>query len=262
MQLLGTLNFYSSITHNGIEYGIGVYKSGDDKYTINARDFFTSIGVPKGHLDNTIYKYINHLDLKQDLDYVVKAGKDPIVDKPVHIFSINSAMRIAQEIKTDYAEAAFKFFEAVLKYEHHDTFQIVSYDLLIRNPLFPMSVVAYAMSIRGYNDGQIDENSLVKLLKRDKLLTRAGRPAKNYFSQFISIDNVTYVTPYGFGYLFRKYMGFITDATLSSVIESLMYANRLAHNDFLNSERSQKDIPKPMKDEKESKPTKRKEKKA
>ena len=231
VRLVGELRFFTPIEIDGNSFGVGIYYSQDGIPHVNATDFFGALGVKKYQLnagpDNVLYKWINDLDLQVNEDYVVRQGKDPIIGNPEHIFTLTAAYKIAGKWDDPMGEVAMSFFDAIQAIDPSNIFQLLAYDILIRNPLFTLEKVAYVFGLNGYDDGELTEENLIKLLQHDRLLTKAMNPGKGYESVFVKARGKTLVTPYGFNFLIRRYMGFTVEATLGCMSEFLPQAERL-----------------------------------
>ena len=113
---IGSLNFYTPIVVDDVEFGIGIYRDKNSLF-VSASDFFAALGVPKDHVGETIYYWLNKLDLQQDEDYVLRIGDDPAIITPEYIFTITAALKIVYERKAKRSKPAVKFFESVIKHE-------------------------------------------------------------------------------------------------------------------------------------------------
>ena len=111
---IGSLNFYTPVVVDDVEFGIGIYRDKNSLF-VSASDFFAALGVPKDHVGETIYHWLNKLNLQQDEDYVLRIGDDPAIITPEYIFTITAARRIVTERKSHRSPAAVKFFESVIR---------------------------------------------------------------------------------------------------------------------------------------------------
>jgi len=213
---IGTVKYYSPVTYNKAEFSVPVFTGMDHRPFINALDFFLALKVKKNAIKKQIYHYIERLDLKQNQDYVIKEGQDPLIDEPEYIWSLGAAHKIASIIEDDTAKAAVIFLEGVVNKSTNETqtsataievSQIILYELTCRDALFTFDLLADIMTSTGYNEGKLTEDQLIEMLKKDRLLTKNGRGYKSYESCFTVRGEKTFITPYGLQFLLRKYNG-------------------------------------------------------
>jgi len=227
INLIGKLCFFEPVEFGEAAFSVGVYCDAEQNNLINATDLFLALGIRGAYVRDKIYHYINTLELKQGKDYFIKSKSDPIVDnQPEYIFNFAAAKRIAQEVEGDIGKAAFAFFEMAEEYTENDLLRMFCYDILVRMPVFTFAAVASVLQGVKYNDGVMDEETLVKMLKKDKLLTRALLPTKGNELYFTKLNGKTCLTVQGLNYLARKYMGLPIDMAVSFTLQNMPLASR------------------------------------
>jgi len=227
IQLLSTIRAYTPAVHNDAQFQITVYSGANGILWVNVRDFYDALEFRKSDVDGQIQKTIDTLKLEEGRDYITEQGNDPIVDGPKYIWTLEVALEASKRIDSDMAEAAVKFFEGIILAETN-VFRHLAYDVLLRQPVFPLAHLAYVLHQNLYNDGWMDEKILIRMLKKDRVLTRALRPVPGYEMMFVKIDNIICVTAVGMIHLSRKYLGITMDEAMSLLLENVQYASRLA----------------------------------
>jgi len=234
--LISTIRTYAPATHNETEFQITVYSGANGIMWVNTRDFYDALEFRKSDVDSQIKKTIDTLKLEEGRDYLMSEGNDPIVDSPKYIWTLSVALEASKRIDTDKAEAAVKFFEGVTICETN-VFQHLCFDMLVRQPVFPLAHVAYVLYQNLYNDGCVDDKILVKMLKKDRVLTKTLRPVKGHESFFVIIKGTTCVTPAGFVWIMRKYLGATINESLEELLNNLQYASRLVSASLIEDNR-------------------------
>ena len=217
---LGSLKFFSEIDG----YATPIYYSAEGDPYGNAHDLLKSLGVHPDNIEARIYDILNKLNLQLTKDFVLKQSEDVNSNKPEHIFTLESAHRTAKLLKK---HSATKFFHQVKNYRFPeeaagDLFRYLSHDVVIRCVVFSIGNLVQVLKESLWNDGEVDEESLIKMLRRDRMITRAMRPVKGYEHIFIRQGDNLWITPHGFCWLARRMLGLtVTESIgcLASVIE-------------------------------------------
>jgi hypothetical protein len=225
------MEFYTPIEANGDTFCVSVFYGQDGTAHVNLNDMFREIGIHKSRIMDTIYQKINELNLEKDKDFIIKVGSDPLIHDPEYVTSLVTARDIAAATKD--GELAVEFLTQVYAYQNHDTFKMLTYDLLNRAPAFNFNTFAQILAEQGWNDGEVDEEVLIKLLKRDRVITRAGRAVKGQEGLFLTMGGQTYITPHGLIQLSRKYMGLTIGESLGLLVDVLPFANRLLNDSLV-----------------------------
>ena len=235
-RLLVSQHLYTPVVVDDVAFVVGIWEDKNLKF-VNAQDFFMALGIPKIHIEETIYHWLNKFDLKLGVDFVLQQGVDPVIAKPAHIFTIATAHRIATSMATPKAKAAVEFLDCVIEHEELDTVQMMLHDIVVMNVLFPMPLVAEIFSNEGYNDHDFNEQKLTILLKQDRFLTKAARPARGHESKFVRTNNQNYLTGHGLHHLLRRYLSYTIDQSLSAVASYIEAGNMLRSYDLFDAER-------------------------
>lgn len=238
-ECLGCLRFFSPVEVNGAQFSVGVYYNEENTPCVIAQDLLHALGCHKSTIDKKTYEVIDKLNLELEKDYIVKHSEDVILNKVEHILGFEAVRKTVQLFKND---AAIQFFEAVggfkpIEQIESDVLKLFLYDLVIRTPVFPLDVLSYALREGGWNDGEIDTESLIKMLKRDRILTRALRPVKGFEHLFVRFNNSLWVSPHGMSYLTRKYMGLSVHDSIGCVASMMPNASRLCSDSILKEDR-------------------------
>jgi len=226
---LVSLRFFTPIEQDGIPFQVGIYYDEKGEPCVSVHDLLKALGFHQSVFEKKTYEIIDKLDLEVNKDYTIKCSEDVILNKVEHILCFEAAYRAVQLFNN---EAATQFFEAVSKFRtseqvESDVFRLFSYDLIVRSPVFNLDTLAYVFQRSGYNDGEIDTESLIKMLKKDRILTRALRPVKGFEHLFVRFDNSLWMTPHGFSYLTRKYIGLSVHESIGCVATVMPNASRL-----------------------------------
>lgn len=227
-----TLKMFSKVTVDGTDFGVAIYCDSVNRDWCTGSELLTALGVHKQRITPRIFDLIEKLELVESVDYVVKVGEDPVVDKPEYLFTLDASFRIADSFGNKASKAALVFLEAVRAYNYHDVLRMMVYDLLIRHPVFTLVTMARIMAHHGYNNGDFNEEILIDLLKNDKILTKTLRPRKGYEACFLVLNKKTFVTAHGFTHIMRRYMGCVSEDSIAVMAENMAQAIR-KHSDSL-----------------------------
>ena len=232
VQLIGSLRFFTPVEVDGRQFSVAVYYGENNEPAITAHDLLKALGCPVATLEKKTYEIIGKLDLNPNKDYIVKHSEDVILNKVEHIFGFEAACKVVQLFKN---KAAIQFFDAVGKFRpaeqiESDLLKLFSYDLIIRAPVFGMDVLTAAFRRVGYNDGEIDTESLINMLKKDRVLTKSLSPVKGHEHLFVRYNDTLWVTTHGFSYLTRKYIGLSVHESMGIVATAMPSASRLIND--------------------------------
>jgi len=243
LKSIGHVRIFEPVVIGMASFAVCVCYDTKNNKMINADDLLTSLGIKKANLKNKTYYYLNKFDLQLNEDYIVRPGDDPIVSEPIHALTISAAKKIAQDFEGDLGKAALRFLELVEVYTENDVFRHFCCDSVVLMPVFTFKTVSTIFQGVKYNDGIIDEEKFIKMLKRDKILTRASLPVKGYEMMFSRINNETCLTVQGFNYLTRKYLGLPLDVSINFTLENMPFASRKVSTSMFSDDRIERVIP-------------------